>query len=83
MTVAKQLTADLGGHWCGRYGKARCPVHTDSEPSLSIRSGGPDGIRVKCFRVSIGRHYYRAAEPRRLEAFAGGRPPVCSRADKT
>jgi putative DNA primase/helicase len=52
--MAWRITRALGGHWRSGskpYGRARCPVHTDGTPSLSIRSGGPDGIRVKCFAL--------------------------------
>jgi putative DNA primase/helicase len=52
VTAAEELTRALGGSWrrgARAYGRAKCPVHADREPSLSIRSGGPDGIKVKCF----------------------------------
>ena len=48
MNAAQQLTQNLGGHWHGSYGTAKCPVHDDREPSLSIRPGETD-IVVKCF----------------------------------
>ncbi len=36
---AMNITARLGGKWHGSYGMAKCPVHEDSTPSLSIRPG--------------------------------------------
>ena len=47
MTLAQILTMHLGGRWHGGYGTARCPVHDDKRPSLSIRDGDR-GILVKC-----------------------------------
>jgi putative DNA primase/helicase len=50
--TAAELTRLLGGQWRGRghgsYGTARCPVHDDGNPSLSIRQG-IEGPIVKCF----------------------------------
>src|SRR3984893_13018526 len=37
--TAAQLTRALGGRWHGRYGTARCLVHDDRSPSLSIVDG--------------------------------------------
>jgi putative DNA primase/helicase len=39
MTPAAILTARLGGKWHRSYGAARCPVHDDHDPSLTIRDG--------------------------------------------
>jgi len=36
MSRAAELTRALGGRWYGRYGTARCVVHGDRNPSLSI-----------------------------------------------
>jgi putative DNA primase/helicase len=55
MTDAASITWALGGRWHDSrgYGTARCPVHDDRTPSLSIRNGqGRDGtpvLLVKCF----------------------------------
>jgi len=46
--TARWLTKALGGRWYGSYGMARCPVHNDDNPSLSIteRNGK---LLVHCF----------------------------------
>lgn len=44
---ARDVIAALGGKWRGSYGTARCPVHDDHRPSLSIRDGDDDVI-AKC-----------------------------------
>jgi hypothetical protein len=46
--TAAQLTRALGGRWHGRYGTARCLVHDDRSPSLSIVDGN-EGPVVTCF----------------------------------
>jgi hypothetical protein len=48
MITALQLTRALGGRWYGGYGMARCVVHDDSNPSLSI-TDGKRGLILKCF----------------------------------
>ncbi len=49
MTGAREIVKRLGGHWCGRYGMARCPAHKDRTPSLKV-SVGPNGdVVVHCF----------------------------------
>src|SRR3546814_10444336 len=35
---ARQIVADMGGHWRGSYGMVCCPVHNDRNPSLQVRS---------------------------------------------
>jgi hypothetical protein len=48
---ARGITKALGGRWAGRYGLARCLVHSDREPSLKV-SDDPrknDGVDVHCF----------------------------------
>lgn len=42
------LVGALGGRWHGRTALARCPVHADRTPSLSLRQGDT-GILVTCF----------------------------------
>ena len=63
------MVGALGGTWSGYVAMCRCPAHSDSDPSLSIRQGDR-GILVTCFagcsredvlrelrRVRPGRHY--------------------------
>ena len=38
-SVAKQLCEELGGHWSGAKGMARCPAHDDRTPSLGVTLG--------------------------------------------
>jgi hypothetical protein len=42
------LVGALGGAWSGYVAMCRCPAHSDTEPSLSIRQGDR-GILVTCF----------------------------------
>jgi putative DNA primase/helicase len=49
MTRAESLTSRLAGRWRGSYGEARCPVHDDHSPSLTIRDGDRVPL-VKCHR---------------------------------
>ena len=46
---AAELTKALGGTWHGTYGTARCPVHADHAPSLSIRDGVYGETVFNCF----------------------------------
>ena len=46
---AREITKALGGHWHGSYGTARCPVHNDRTPSLSIRDGVDGEPVFNCF----------------------------------
>lgn len=48
---AREITAALGGKWCGSYGMACCPVHADKTPSLKVSDSDntDDGIDVVCF----------------------------------
>lgn len=49
MTPAEALTNRLGGRWRSGYGEARCPVHDDNSPSLTIRNGDRAPL-LKCHR---------------------------------
>ena len=68
------LVGTLGGTWHGYVAMCRCPAHSDTTPSLSIRQGDSD-ILVTCFagcarddvlrelrRVRADRHYPSPAE---------------------
>jgi putative DNA primase/helicase len=46
--TARELVDRLGGRWCGSYGVARCVLHEDRTPSLSIRDSHGGAI-VHCF----------------------------------
>jgi len=46
--VAKQLCEELGGHWSGAKGMARCPAHDDRTPSLGVTLGRR-AILFHCF----------------------------------
>jgi putative DNA primase/helicase len=48
MISAAELTRALSGRWHGHYGTARCVVHDDRSPSLSIVDGDR-GPFLKCF----------------------------------
>ena len=45
---AQAVTRALGGQWRGYYGTARCPVHNDRNPSLSISTGDDGKLLVNC-----------------------------------
>src|SRR3546814_6971978 len=47
-SVAKQLCEELGGHWSGAKGMARCPAHDDRTPSLGVTLGRR-AILFHCF----------------------------------
>jgi hypothetical protein len=66
--TAREITMRLGGKWHGGYGTARCPVHDDHAPSLSIRDG-TRALLVKCHAGCEGRDIF--AELRR-RGFIGG-----------
>ncbi|MDA7787751.1 virulence-associated protein E [Sphingomonadaceae bacterium] len=44
----RELVDKIGGKWYAHHAMAKCPVHADTHPSLSIRQGNY-GILVKCF----------------------------------
>lgn len=46
--AAKEVVKRLNGTWHGSYGKARCPAHQDSSPSLSI-TPGRSAVLFHCF----------------------------------
>ena len=47
MSAAETLTSRLGGKWHhAGYGEARCPIHDDHDPSLTIRNGERADDRV-------------------------------------
>lgn len=63
------LVGTLGGRWAGNTAMCRCPAHTDTTPSLSLRQGD-SGLLVTCFagcnpvdvlreldRIAVTRHY--------------------------
>ncbi len=47
-SVAMQLCEELGGHWSGSKGMARCPAHDDRTPSLGVTLGRR-AILFHCF----------------------------------
>ena len=46
--IAREITNALRGKWHGSYGTARCPVHDDHRPSLSISDGLDGRVLVHC-----------------------------------
>lgn len=49
---ARQVTEGLGGRWHASrsYGSARCPIHADHDPSLSVSDGDDGKVLVKCHK---------------------------------
>lgn len=48
MTDAREITAALGGTWCGVYGIALCPAHGDTRPSLSLSNAASGRLLARC-----------------------------------
>ena len=48
IAAAQEVVRRLKGTWHGSYGKARCPAHQDSSPSLSI-TPGRSAVLFHCF----------------------------------
>jgi GTP cyclohydrolase II len=46
--TAENIAKALGGHRAGATWMARCPVHDDRAPSLSISSGKDGKVLVRC-----------------------------------
>jgi hypothetical protein len=55
MMTAAELTRMLGGRWHGRYGTARCVIHDDRNPSLSIFEGGQMATVISTCGATVGR----------------------------
>lgn len=68
MTVARTITASLGGRWHGSYGMVRCPAHDDRTPSLSIRDGEAGRLLVHCHAGCEGAAVLRLLRDRGLLA---------------
>lgn len=47
-SAARALVEALDGRWLGSYGMARCPVHDDRTPSLSVRDTKDAKVLVFC-----------------------------------
>jgi hypothetical protein len=79
MSSAAELTRLLGGRWHGRYGLARCVVHEDRSPSLSILDG-ERGPVLKCFAGCDWRDIRAELQRRRLlePEWGNTRPPGSS-----
>lgn len=52
---ARKIATTLKGKWHGSYGIARCPVHDDRNPSLSISDGQDGKLLVHCHAGCEGR----------------------------
>lgn len=76
---ARELTAILGGRWCGSYGLARCPAHDDENPSLSI-GDGEKAVLLKCFAGCEFQSIRSAIDARRAGAVS---PAVSERSNDT
>ena len=46
--TAETIAKALGGHRAGATWMARCPVHDDRSPSLSISAGKDGKVLVRC-----------------------------------
>src|SRR4051812_48737115 len=49
MSDARTITEALGGKWRATGGMAKCPIHDDRTPSLSIKVGVVQPVVVNCF----------------------------------
>lgn len=78
LVLAKDLTAQLGGRWHGRYGMACCPAHGDRNPSLKIAPGHTN-LLVHCYAGCDVSDIFRALRALNLEtgqSNASPPPPV-------
>jgi putative DNA primase/helicase len=74
---AAEIAHALGGRRTGRAFMARCPVHNDRTPSLSI-ADGERGLLVKCFAGCEARDVLAELRARGLlSARQNDRPPRC------
>jgi putative DNA primase/helicase len=69
--TAETIAKALGGHRAGASWMARCPVHDDRVPSLSISSGKDDKVLVRCHAGCEQRNVITALVDRGLWDAAG------------
>ncbi len=64
--TAETIAKALGGHRAGATWMARCPVHDDREPSLSISAGKDGKVLVRCHAGCEQRDVIAALQERGL-----------------
>jgi putative DNA primase/helicase len=62
---ARRIVAALGGTWRGTQGECRCPAHSDTSPSLSVRLGNT-AILFHCFAGCATADVMKALQHQRL-----------------
>ena len=62
---ARRIVESLGGTWRGTRGECRCPAHSDSSPSLSVRLGDT-AILFHCFAGCTTVEVMKALQHERL-----------------
>lgn len=82
MMGAREIVNALGGRWHGAYGMARCPVHEDRNPSLSVCDGDDGRLLVHCHAGCDGAEILQVLNGRGLGGAAqsanSGSMPSCS-----
>ena len=82
--TAETIARALGGHRAGATWMARCPVHEDRSPSLSISAGKDGKVLVRCHAGCDQRDLIAALQERGLWQTTGrafGHRPQSSAAD--
>jgi putative DNA primase/helicase len=64
--TAETIARALGGHRAGTTWMARCPVHEDRSPSLSITMGNDGKVLVRCHAGCDQRDLIAALQERGL-----------------
>ena len=70
--TAETIARALGGHRAGATWMARCPVHEDRSPSLSITTGKDGKVLVRCHAGCDQRDLIAALRERGLWQRTGG-----------
>lgn len=79
MSLAKEITAQLGGDWKGDYGLVPGPNHSKQDRSVLVRDSDqfPDGVLVHCF--SPADDWRSVKDERKRQGILSGRPNLARR----
>src|SRR3546814_5267092 len=68
---ARQIVADMGGHWRGSYGMVCCPAHNDRNPSLQV-TPGKKAVLFKCWAGCSQEAVWSALNSRKINRHTSG-----------
>src|SRR3546814_13933902 len=68
---ARQIVADMGGHWRGSYGMVCCPAHNDRNPSLQV-TPGKKAVLFKCWAGCSQEDVWSALNSRKTNRHTSG-----------